>query len=151
MYLYQQYCRETFDETGVLRDFSLHYLDHYNFGYDVVDEMARLAPEQRALVWYGAHRERAEFSFGDIARLSSRAANVLAAHGVKKRDRVLVILKRHYEYWYVAPALHKLGAVLIPATHMLTREDLAYRVETAQISAVVCTPDGDTATDLLAV
>lgn len=151
MYLYQQYCREAFDETGVLRDFSLHYPDHYNFGYDVVDEMARLAPEQRALVWHGAHRERAEFSFGDIARLSSRAANVLAAHGVKKGDRVLVILKRHYEYWYVAPALHKLGAVLIPATHMLTREDLAYRVETAQISAVVCTPDGDTATDLLAV
>ncbi|MCD8143884.1 MAG: AMP-binding protein [Oscillospiraceae bacterium] len=151
MYLYHHFCRETLDEQGVLTGFELCYPENYNFGYDVVDEMARLAPSQRAMAWCGADHSRREFTFQDISRLSNQAANVFAAHGVRKGDRVLVILKRHYEYWYVAPALHKLGAVMIPATHMLTREDLVYRVQTAGISAAICTPDGQMAEDLLAV
>lgn len=149
MHLYSDFCEEDFDENGVLRDLSLYYPKNYNFGYDVVDEMARRAPEQRALVWCDAEGEQRQFSFGEIARLSNQAANVLRTHGVKQGDRVLVILKRHYEYWYVAPALHKLGAVIIPATHMLTLDDLVYRIRTANITAAVATPDGTTVADLL--
>ncbi|MDY4954019.1 MAG: AMP-binding protein, partial [Candidatus Onthomonas sp.] len=149
MYLYSNFCNETLDERGVLQDFSLHYPDNYNFGYDVVDEMARLAPDQRAMVWCNPEGEHREFTFGDIGRLSNQAANVLRAHGVAKGDKVLVILKRNYEYWYVAPALHKLGAVIIPATHMLTVDDLVYRIQTAYITAAVGTPDGTTVADLL--
>lgn len=149
MYLYSNFCDETLDERGVLQDFSLHYPDNYNFGYDVVDEMARLVPDQRAMVWCNPEGEHREFTFGDIGRLSNQAANVLRAHGVAKGDKVLVILKRNYEYWYVAPALHKLGAVIIPATHMLTVDDLVYRIQTAHITAAVGTPDGTTVADLL--
>jgi len=149
MHLYSEFCEEVFDENGVLRDLSLYYPKNYNFGYDVVDEMARRAPEQRAMVWCNGEGEHRQFSFGDISRLSNQAANVLRANGVKRGDRVLVILKRHYEYWYVAPALHKLGAVLIPATHMLTLDDLVYRIRTANITAAVATPDGTTVADLL--
>ena len=151
MHLYDRFCRETLDGDGNLLNFELVYPEDYNFGYDVVDEMARLAPDQRALAWCSAGRERRDFTFGEISRLSSQAANVFSAHGIRKGDRVLVILKRHYEYWYVAPALHKLGAVLIPATHMLTRADLEYRVRTADIRAAVCTPDGTTIEDMLQV
>lgn len=151
MYLYPKFCDERTDENGILTDFSLHYPDNYNFGYDVVDEMARLAPEQRAMVWCDSDQSHLEFSFADISRLSNQTANLLASYGVKKGDRVLVILKRHYEYWYVAPALHKLGAVIIPATHMLTLDDLLYRVQTADVSAAVCTSDGDIAANLVEV
>ena len=149
MNLYSNFCDETLNEHGVLQDFSLKYPDHYNFGYDVVDEMARLAPMQRAMVWCNPRGESREFTFADISRLSNQAANLFRAHGVKKGDKVLVILKRNYEYWYVAPALHKLGAVLIPATHMLTVEDLIYRIRTAEVTAAVATPEGNTIADLL--
>lgn len=127
MYLYPNFCKEAFDDNGVLCDFTLDYPDNYNFGYDVVDEMARIAPSQRAMVWCNTEGDHREFTFDDISRLSNRAANVFRANGVKKGDKVLVILKRNYEYWYVAPALHKLGAIMIPATHMLTVDDLVCR------------------------
>ena len=149
MRLYSQFCNQVLDEKGILQDFSLRYPDNYNFGYDVVDEMARLAPQQRAMVWCDPKGEHREFTFQDISRLSNQAAQVLRTHGVKAGDKVLVILKRNYEYWYVAPALHKLGAVLIPATHMLTVDDLTYRIKTAHITAAIGTPDGSTIDDLL--
>lgn len=149
MYLYTRFCDENFKKNGILKDFSLRYPENYNFGYDVVDEMARLAPDQRAMVWCNPEGEHREFTFRDISRLSDQAANVLSANGVKKGDKVLVILKRNYEYWYITPALHKLGAVIIPATHMLTLEDLVYRIQTANITAAVGTPDGSTIADFL--
>ena len=149
MRLYANFCKEVLNEQGVLQDFSLNYPDNYNFGYDVVDAMAQQAPQQRAMLWCNPAGEEHTFSFADISRLSNQAANVLRTHGIKKGDKVLVILKRNYEYWYVAPALHKLGAVIIPATHMLTVEDLVYRISTAHITAAVGTPDGTTITDLL--
>ena len=80
-----------------------------------------------------------------MRRLSNKAANVFTASGIKKGDRVLVVLKRHYEYWIVTVALHKIGAILIPATHMLTVDDIVYRIEKAGISGIVCTTQDDTA------
>lgn len=151
MQLYKNFCNETLDENGNLVTFELDFPENYNFGYDVVDKMAELAPNDTAVVWTNPEKEEKIFTFADICELSNKTANVFKKYGIKKGDKVLVILKRNYEYWYVAPALHKLGAVIIPATNMLTQDDIAYRVKTANIKAAVCTPDGETAEDLLAV
>lgn len=140
MHLYESFCRETFDEKGRLTHISLHYPDNFNFAYDVVDEMARLAPRQRGLVWCNMEGEEAVFTFADLSRRSSQAANVFWQAGVRRGDRVMVALKRHYEYWLVTLALHKIGAVLIPMTHMLTEKDIAYRLSCAPPKAIVCTP-----------
>ena len=151
MQLYKNYCTETLDENGNLVDFKLNIPENYNFGYDVVDKLAQETPDARAVVWANPEKEEKIFTFADISRLSNKAANVFKKYGVKKGDKVLVILKRNYEYWYVAPALHKLGAVIIPATHLLTQSDISYRIKVGDIRAAVCTPDDNTAEDLLAV
>lgn len=151
MQLYKSFCKETLDSDGCLVDFQLDFPENYNFGYDVVDKMAELAPDDTAVVWTNPEKEEKIFTFADIGRLSNKAANVFKKYGIKKGDKVLVILKRNYEYWYVAPALHKLGAVIIPATHLLARDDIKYRVKTADIKAAVCTPDESIAEDLVAV
>ena len=149
MKLCDNYVIETYDDNGVIAGVEFDYPDNYNFGYDVVDEMGRLAPDQRAVVWFNVDKEERTFTFGDISRLSSKAANVFRNHGIGRGDKVLVILKRNYEYWYVAPALEKLGAVIIPATNLLNVEDLKYRINAANIKAMVGTPDGDTIDDML--
>ena len=143
MSIYRDFCEETFDEQGVLTEFRLKYSENYNFGYDVVDRIAAQTPDKTALVWCSATGEERIFSFAEMQRLSNQTANALALGGVRKGDRVMVALKRNYEYWYCAVALHKLGAVLIPVTHMLTAKDIAYRVNSAEIAAVIATPEGD--------
>lgn len=140
MSVYQKFCSESFDASGALEKFELHYPENFNFGYDVVDAVAAETPEKRALVWCNAEGDERIFSFDEISRLSNRVANVLRAAGVSRGDKVLLVLKRHYEYWLCAVALHKLGAVMIPATHMLTVSDLSYRLEAADVRYIVCTP-----------
>lgn len=139
MSIYQTFCHETLDAAGHLTDFTLHYPDSFNFGYDVVDAIAAAQPQKRALVWCAPQQETRVFSFADICRESNRYAQVFQEAGIQKGDRVMVVLKRHYEYWFTVVALHKLGAVLIPVTHMLTASDYAYRIQAAQVKAVVCT------------
>ncbi len=140
MSIYKKYCRESFDDNGKLIHFEVNYPRDFNFGYDVVDVYAETEPNKKALVWCNTQNEEHIFSFTDIKKYSNRIANVLADAGVKKGSRVLVILKRHYEYWFVAVALHKLGAVMIPATHMLTVKDLEYRINASHADAIICTP-----------
>ncbi len=141
MSLYKKFCDEEFDGDGVLKRFSIRYPENYNFGYDVVDEIARAEPDRRAMVWCDVEGHERTFTFSDIKELSDRAANMFLDAGIGKGDRVLVLLKRRYEYWYVTVALHKIGAVLLPATHMLTADDLVYRIEAANIRGVVCIDD----------
>ena len=143
MSIYQQYCNEIFDENGNLQKLTLDYPDDFNFGYDVVDKIAEEAPDKKALVWCNAEGEEHIFTFSDIRKYSNRMANVFHSAGIGHGDRVMLILKRHYEYWFAAVALHKLGAVMIPATHMLTVSDLIYRLKTARVNAVVCTSQND--------
>lgn len=150
MKLYNNYIVESFDNDGVINGIQFNYPDNYNFGYDVVDEMARLAPNQKAMVWCNVDKEERTFTFSEISKLSNKAANIFKSHGIGKGDKVIVILKRNYEYWYVAPALEKLGAVMIPATNLLNVEDLVYRIKAANIKAMVGTPDGNTLNDMLA-
>lgn len=141
--LYQKFSTTEFDEQGHLKGFSLHYDENYNFAYDVVDEIARQEPEKRAVVWCDEQGNEKILTFGEISKLSSKAANYLMSQGIQKGDRVLLMLKRHYEYWYLNVALHKIGALSIPATHMLQVHDIAYRIGAAGIKAIICAEDED--------
>ncbi|MFA9381209.1 MAG: AMP-binding protein, partial [Acetanaerobacterium sp.] len=146
---YQNFCRETFDDNGVLTGFEPICPEQFNFAYDVVDEFAVKQPDRRALVWCNEQGDERIFTFGELKDLSDRAAAVFARDGIKKGDRVMLILKRHYQFWYVITALMKLGAVVIPATNLLTRKDLVYRFQAAGVTAVVCTADGEVSSHVL--
>lgn len=143
MSIYQNFCREHFDSAGNLQRIELDYPENFNFGYDVVDAIAQTSPNKTALVWCNTENEEHFFSFDDISTYSNRMANVFKSAGLKRGDRVMVILKRHYEYWFAAVALHKLGITMIPATHMLTVKDLVYRLSTSKADAIICTPQND--------
>lgn len=146
---YQNFCKETFDENGVLVGFEPVCPENFSFAYDVVDEFAKREPNRRALLWCNEEGEERVITFGELKDLSDRAAAVFARDGIKKGDRVMLILKRHYQFWYVITALMKLGAVAIPGTHLLTKKDLLYRYEAAGVKAVVCTNDGDVSDHVL--
>ncbi|MBO5775891.1 MAG: AMP-binding protein, partial [Clostridia bacterium] len=108
----------------------------FNFGYDVVDEYARLVPEKRALVWCNDKGEEKIFTFSDISRLSNKIANMLLSKGIKKGDFVMTMLNRRYEFYLVNVACCKIGAILIPATYLLTAKDIAYRINNAGVKAL---------------
>lgn len=143
MSVYKQYCKEVTDEHGNLKKITLEYPDNFNFGYDVVDKIAEETPDKRALVWCNVEGEEQIFTFSDIKKYSNKMANIFRASGIGHGDRVMLILKRHYEYWFAAIALHKLGAVMIPATHMLTVSDLVYRIKASRVKAIVCTSQNE--------
>lgn len=143
MSVYQKYCHEIIDEHGNLKKLTLDYPDDFNFGYDVVDKTAEATPDKRALVWCNVEGEEHIFTFSDIKKYSNRMANVFRSAGIRHGDRVMLILKRHYEYWFAAVALHKLGAVMIPATHMLTVSDFVYRIKASKVKAIVCTSQNE--------
>ena len=143
MSVYKQYCNEIVDEYGRLKKITLEYPDHFNFGYDVVDRIADETPAKRALVWCNVEGEEHIFSFADIKKYSNQMANVFRDAGIGYGDRVMLVLKRHYEYWFAAVALHKLGAVMIPATHMLTVSDFVYRMKASKAKAIVCTTQNE--------
>ena len=141
--LCERFSTTTFDANGQLAGFSLHYEDNFNFGYDVVDAIAKEEPQKRAVQWCDEQGAEKMLTFCEISRLSTKAAGALRSLGIGKGDRVLVMLKRHWEYWFMAPALHKLGAVLVPATHMLRVHDITYRIGAADIKAIVCAESED--------
>lgn len=136
-----RYVDETYDSNGLLKTYSVHYPDNFNFGYDIVDDIAMNDPDRRALQWCDDKGHEKMFTFGDIKRLSDKTANYLTKNGVKKGDMVLVILKHNYQFWYVSVALHKMGAVMIPATYMLTKHDIEYRINSASVKAAIVTSD----------
>lgn len=143
MSIYQKFCKEVTDNEGNLRSISLDYPENFNFGYDVVDAVADTEPQKTALVWCNTENQEHIFTFSDVKKFSNQMANVFKKSGLKRGDRVMVVLKRHYEYWFAAVALHKLGITMIPATHMLTVNDLVYRVKASKVSAIVCTAQND--------
>ncbi|AMK13891.1 AMP-binding domain-containing protein [methanogenic archaeon mixed culture ISO4-G1] len=134
-----RYVEETYGDDGILKDLKYHYPDNYNFGYDIVDDIAVNEPDRLAMIWTNPAGEERRYTFSDIKRMSDKTANYLLSKGIKKGDMVLVILKRHYQFWYVSVALHKIGAVMVPATFMLTKGDVEYRVRSASIKAAICT------------
>lgn len=138
-YSSDRFVKEKYDGDGVLVEYSVVHDDDFNFGYDVVDEIARKDPGKKALIWRSESGEEHVFTFADIERESNRAANYLKSLGIAKGDKVMLVLKQRYEFWIVIVALHKMGAVPIPATHMLKKHDVEYRVNAASVKAVVCT------------
>ncbi len=122
-------------------NYKVNVPENFNFGFDIVDEWAKTEPDKMALVWCNDHNEEKKFTFTDISRLSNRAANYFKSLGIKKGTVVMLILRRRWEYWVCAVALHKIGAVLIPGTLQLTKKDIVYRGNAAQVSAIVCLPD----------
>jgi len=140
--IYKDYVSETFNDSGLLTDIKFHFADNFNFAFDVVDEVARRTPDALALLWTDLQGNERRFTFSDISRLSNKAANVFRAHGIRKGDRVMLVLKRHYQFWIAMMGLCKVGALAIPATHMLFAHDFTYRFNAAGVCAIVATGDG---------
>ena len=122
-------------------NYNLKYNDDFNFGFDVVDEYARICPEKQALVWCDDEGRERKFNYGELSKYTNKTANYFKSLGIKKGDMVMLILKRHYEFWFSIIALHKLGAVTIPATHLLTKKDVVSRCNSAKIKMIVCADD----------
>ncbi len=122
-------------------NFEIIIPENFNFGYDVVDEWARIAPEKRALCWTNDKGEHIDFTFGELKKQTDRAASYFRTLGIEKGDMVMLVLKRRYEYWFSIIALHKIGAIAIPATHLLTKKDIIYRSNAANIKAIVAVGD----------
>lgn len=142
-HILQTYCpRIEFDSyEDFFENFTIDVPEVFNFGFDVVDEWARVEPDKRALVWCDDHANERTFTFSDISRLSNRAANAFRKLGVGKGDAVMMILRRRWEYWVCAVALCKLGATIIPASLQLTKKDIVYRANSAHVKMMVCVAD----------
>ncbi|MBE6550563.1 MAG: cupin domain-containing protein [Ruminococcaceae bacterium] len=143
--VWENFITTTLDENGVLNSIKFKNEDKFNFGFDCVDAIANKNPGKLAMLHLSADKTERRFTFGDMKRLSAKAANYFESLGIKKGDRVLVVLKRHWQFWVTITALHKMGAIIIPATNLLVEHDFEYRFNAAGVSAVICTADGDVA------
>ena len=131
------------DEKGRLQEISFVNEDKFNFAYDVVDAIAAKSPDKLAMIHVSKDMTERRFTFDDMRRASARTANFFKSLGFRKGDRVMVVLKRHYQFWFTMLALHKLGAVAIPATSQLQSHDFEYRFKTANVKAIVATECDD--------
>ena len=123
------------------KNYTVNVPENFNFGFDIVDGWAKEKPDNRALVWCNDHNEEKVFTFEDMSKLSNRAANFFAFKGIKKGSVVMLILRRRWEYWVCATGLIKLGAIVVPGTLQLTKKDIAYRANAANIEMFVCIND----------
>ena len=139
--IYHNFIHPTEDERGALISLRFENEDKFNFAFDIVDELAKKRPEKLAMLHLDSEKTVRRFTFDDIRRESNKVANYLTSLGVKKGDRVMLVLKRHYQFWFSILALHKLGAIAIPATNQLQEHDFTYRFNAAGVSAIICTSD----------
>lgn len=138
-----RYVRETFDENGLLKHLDIDCPDDFNFGYDIVDDIAVNDPQRLAMVWEHENGECRKFTFADIKRLSDKTCNYLSSKGIGKGDFVMLVLKHSYQFWFICVALHKMGAIAVPATFMLKPHDIEYRIDAAGLKAAIVTDDDD--------
>ena len=141
--IYEDYYKEIKDSQGSITDVMFDYSDSFNFAYDVMDRFADEAPEQLALLHKTAEGRITRFTFGDIKRLSDKAANAMRSLGIGKGNGVMLLLKRRYEFWISILAIHKLGAVAIPTSHMVSAEDIRERMKLSGARAVICVNTDD--------
>ncbi|HKK67937.1 MAG TPA: AMP-binding protein, partial [Bacteroidales bacterium] len=120
------------------KNFKIVVPDNFNFAYDVVDEYARVEPDKIAIAWVNDAGEHRDFTYGELKEKTDATASYFQSIGIGHGDKVMLILKRRYEFWYACLALHKIGAVAIPATHLLTNKDIVYRCNAADIKMLVC-------------
>ena len=141
----QRFVDVTEDDAGRLKRIAFKNTERFNFAFDIVDEIARRDPERLAMLHVSDHLTERRFTFKDMAEDSNRAANYLTALGIGKGDKVMLVLKRHFQFWPVVLACHKVGAVVIPATNQLMTHDFTYRFKAGDVKAIFCTADGTTA------
>ncbi|MBQ3096790.1 MAG: AMP-binding protein, partial [Kiritimatiellae bacterium] len=144
-HVWKRFIDVTENPDGSLKEISFKNQDKFNFAFDIVDEIAKIDPDKLALMHISRDKTERKFTFADISRLSNRAANYFRSIGVKKGDKVLLMLRRHYQFWIIMMALNKIGAVAILAPNQLLKKDLAYRFNAAGVSTVVVTGMGDCA------
>ncbi len=135
----------TEDENGAPVSIDFKNEDTFNFAFDIVDAIAKKEPDKLAMLHISKDKQERRFTFSDMKRASAQCANYFKSLGIKKGDRVMLVLKRHYQFWFAILGLHKLGAVAIPATCQLQAHDFEYRFNAAKVSAIVCTADDDVA------
>ncbi len=133
------------DGNGTPTSIQFKNTEKFNFAYDIVDKIAKKSPDKLALVHVSNEKERHDFTFADMKKYSCRAANYFKSIGIKKGDRVMLVLGRQYQFWYAMLGLHKIGAIAIPAMNQLLEHDFTYRFKAAGISAILCTAKGDVA------
>ena len=143
--IYKNYIDIEENEKGTPTSITFKNTDKFNFAFDLVDALAEREPKKLALLHISRDGDERRFTFKDIKKASNQCANYFKSLGIKKGDRVMLVLKRHYQFWFAMMALNKLGAIAIPATNQLVEHDFEYRFNSANISAVICTADGDTA------
>jgi len=143
--LCHKYIKAEEDDNGALKSITFEDADTYNFAFDTVDAIARREPDKLAMLHVANDLTERRFTFKDIKDASSQSANYFKSLGIKRGDRVMLVLKRHYQFWFAILGLHKLGAIAIPATNQLVEKDFVYRFQAADVSAIVCTADGNTA------
>ena len=133
------------DERGCLQHIRFKNDEHFNFAFDIVDEIAAKYPDKLAMLHISDHFTERRFTFKEISETSNQIANYLVAQGIGRGDKVMLVLKRHYQYWPTILAIHKIGAVVIPAVSQLLQHDFSYRFKAADVKALICTADGDVA------
>ena len=143
--IYHNFIIPTEDDQGNLTAIDFKNEDQFNFACDVIDALGTEKPDRRAMLHISEDGTERTFTFQDMKKESARAANYFKAMGIKRGDRVMLVLKRHYQFWFAVLGLHKLGAVAIPATNQLLAKDFAYRFQAADVRAILCTADGDVA------
>ena len=141
----ERFIRTTENENGLVQSIAFRDEDRFNFAFDIVDTLGREKPEKLAMLHIAEDGTERRFTFRDMKEASSRAANYFTSLGIRRGDRVMLVLKRHYQFWFAILGLHKIGAIAIPATNQLVEHDFSYRFGAAGVSAIVCTADGDTA------
>ncbi len=147
-YVSDKFITCTEDSTGILQSIEFANDDKFNFGFDIVDAIAKKYPDKLALLHIDKNKVERRFTFRDIKRASNQCVNYFKSIGIKKGDRVMLVLKRHYQFWFSIIALHKLGAIVIPATHQLQEHDFEYRFNAAGVSAIICTSEDNTASQV---
>ena len=133
------------DDRGCLQHIRFRDIDRFNFAFDIVDEIAKRYPDKLAMLHISDHLTERRFTFKEISETSNQIANYLLAQGIGRGDKVMLVLKRHYQFWPTILALHKIGAVVIPAVSQLLVHDFTYRFKAADVKAIICTADGDVA------
>ena len=142
--IYQDFIIPT-EKDGVLTKIEFKNEDKFNFAFDVVDALGRRKPDKLAMLHVSEDGTERRFTFNDMKKESARVANYFKSLGIKRGDRVMLVLKRHYQFWFAVLGLHKLGAVAIPAPNQLLEKDFKYRFEAGRVKAILCTADGEVA------
>ena len=146
--IWHKYIDVVENEKGTPTSITFKNTETFNFAFDLVDALADREPDKLAMLHVSKDGEERRFTFKDIKRASNQCANYFKSLGIKKGDRVMLVLKRHYQFWFAMLGLNKLGAIAIPATNQLLAHDFEYRFKSAGVTAIVCTADGDSAANV---